>query len=325
MNMTLFSLNKKLALPFLALATLVTTTGIYAGELDSKKVDRISRDLKIMNNILKTSLSEQTKSRASIDSIYLADQGMLFTIEQRDGYHFEFHNFSVPHVQVAPTAPKAPIQLRFTEEHVEQIEEAAMIAAESAMEMAEISLDYMSDVDWSSASSAERSKHKARATELRSEKRDLELQARRLEREVRNIERRLRDSEFEEHLEQAEKDSKKSEALKLEMNKLTDSLAGVADKLKQNSSKLQKKAQEIKAKQEEKMRKRLALTETVISETVCDFGSGLRSLKDDQHMSFRIEGQPDRLYVFNKKSIMQCADGDINYAKLLENATKYTL
>jgi len=324
--MALLSLNKTFSASVLVCLGLLSTSSVQAASLDDGKLNRIERDLKIMNNILKTSLSEQTKSRPSIDSVYLAEQGMLFTIEQRHGFNFEFREFEMPELPaLPPIAPRAPVSVDFTEEQIEQIEEAAMVAAESAMEMAEISLDYMNDADWSNASSAERSAHRAEQTQLKSEKRELEVEARKLERQVRNIERKLRDSEFEEQLEKAEKDSKRTAALKKEMDKLTSSLSGVADKLKANSAKLQKKAKEVKEKQEKKMKERLALTEKVISESVCDFAPGLRSLQKGHHMTFRIEGKKDRLYVFDKESIMQCGDGKLTAAKLLDSATKYEM
>ena len=323
--MALLSLNKTFSLALLA--GFMTVNGVSAASLEQGKLDRIERDLKIMNNILKTSLGEQTDSRPVIDSVYLANQGMLFTIQDRNGFHFNMHK--LPRLPELPELPPMPAvhapSVELTEHQIERIEEAAMIAAASAMEMAEVSLDYMSDVDWSSISSSERSAFKAQQSQLRNEKRSLENEARKLEREVRNIERRLRDSRFEEQLEQAEQDSKKTAALKEQMDKLTSSLSGVADKLKANSMKLQKKAQEIKKEQEKKLQERLQLTEKVISESVCDFGSGLRSLQKGQHMTFRIEGEPNRLYVFDKASIMKCGDGKLTASKLMEQATKYQM
>ena len=322
--MALLSFNKPLTL--LACLSMLATGSVQAANLGQDKLKRVERDLKIMNNILKTSLSEQTDSRPSIDSVYLAEQGMLFTIEQRNGFHFEFHQIDLPELPSLPPVPvKAPVSVEMTEQQIEQIENAAMIAAESAMEMAEVSLDYISDFDWSSASSAERSAQKAQQTQLRSEKRELEHQARKLEREVRNVERKLRDSEFEEQLEKVELDSKKTAALKEQMDKLTASLSGVAEQLKANSTKLQQKAKEVKQQQEEKIKARLAMTEKVISETVCDFGAGLRSLEQNQHITFRIEGKVNRMYVFDQANVEQCADGKISAANLLQQATKYQL
>lgn len=325
--MALLSLNKTFSLSLLTCVALLTTNTVTAANLEQGKLNRIERDLKIMNNILKTSLAEQTKSRPSIDSVYLAEQGMLFTIEDRKGFHFNMH--SLPNLPELPELPPLPsigsVSIEMTEDEIERIEEAAMVAAASAMEMAEISLDYMSDVDWSSVSSSERSAYKAQQSQLRAEKRQLEGEARKLEREVRSIERKLRDSRFEEEIEKAEQDSKKTAALKAEMDKLTGSLNEVADKLKANSAKLQKKAGEIKQQQEKKIKARLALTEKVISESVCDFGSGLRSLEKGQHMTFRIEGKTNRLYVFAKEDIMKCGDGKLTAAKLLQQATKYQM
>lgn len=323
--MAFLSLNK--TLPLSLLAGLLTVGSVSAGTLEQSKLDRVERDLKIMNNILRTSLSEQTQSRPVIDSVYLANQGMLFTIQDRNGFHFNMRE--LPRLPELPPLPPIPsvghISVELTEEQIERIEQDAMVAAASAMEMAEVSLDYISDVDWSSVSSSERSAFKAQQSQMRAEKRQLENEARKLEREVRDVERKLRDSRFEEQLENAEHDSKKTAKLKEKMDKLTTSLTKVAEKLKANSLKLQKKAQEVKIEQEKKIQARLQLTEKVISESVCDFGPGLRSLQQDQHLTFRIEGHPNRLYVFDKESVMKCGDGKFTAQKLLENATKYEM
>lgn len=323
--MAFLSLNKTLSLSLLT--GLLTMSSVSAATLDKSKLDRVERDLKIMNNILRTSLSEQTQSRPVIDSVYLANQGMLFTIQDRNGFHFNMRE--LPRLPELPPLPPVPsvghLSVELTEDQIERIEQDAMIAAASAMEMAEVSLDYISDVDWSSVSSSERSAFKAQQSQMRSEKRQLENEARKLEREVREVERKLRDSRFEEQLENAEQDSKKTAKLKEKMDKLTGSLTKVAEKLKANSLKLQKKAQEVKIEQEKKIQARLQLTEKVISESVCDFGPGLRSLQQDQHLTFRIEGQPNRLYVFDKEGIMKCGDGKFTAQKLLENATKYEM
>lgn len=329
--MALLSFNKKRSFIVLAITTLFTGTALNAATLDDSKIERIQRDMKIMNNILKTSLNEQKNARTSIDNVYLAGQGMLFTIGQKNGFQFDFRNFAMPDMPVRPPKPPkatAPVvssdpglDMVFTESQIAEIERYA----ESAMEIAEISLDYMSDIDWSSFTNAERSEQKALQASLRAEQRKLEHDARKLEREVRSVERKLRDSEFEQELENAKKDPKLTESLKKEMDKLTASLSGIADKMKNNAAKLKAKAEEMKAEQQQKMKVRLAETETVISEIVCDFGSGLRSLPDGQHISFRIDGHSSRMYVFNKKDIMKCGDGKTNAKTLLEQATKYAM
>ncbi|NVK26340.1 MAG: hypothetical protein HWE10_15530 [Gammaproteobacteria bacterium] len=311
-----------------ALAAATVSSTAWSANLSDTQVERLTRDMKIMRTILDTSLAAQTNSRPRVESVYLARQGMLFTIETRGGFHFDFEHLSKPVVvPIAPKPPKAPVvtEIYFSEEKIEQIEEYAMQAAESAMEMAEVSLEFMSDVDWSSYSSAERSEQMAEQTQLRREKRELEREARKLERQVREIERMLRDSQFEQELENSESNEKLSEKLKAKLSGYTESLSEVAEKLQVNATKLQERAKKVKEEQEKKQKQRLLETEILISETVCDFGSGLRSLPDNEHISFQIEGRVNKLYVFDKENITACGQGDITAKKLLESSTKYSM
>jgi len=324
--MTILSLHKKLKLTALTLSVLLVGTSLQAATIEKNKLERIQRDMNIMTKILETSLEQGRDGNVRIERFYLANQGMVFNINPSNRFHFDLNDRGfvsrAPVIQpiVFPENARAFI----SEEELEEIEEQAMAAAESAMEMAEVSIDFISDSDWSQYTNQERSEQKVIQKSMRDETRALERQARQLERDVREIERKLRDAQFEDELKDA-KETEKVKSLKQEMSKLTDALTKVATKIQKKSEVLRKKAEEIRNKELDKQKKALAETETVISQTVCDFGSGLRSLPDNQHISFNIEGKVDRLYIFTKQNIMQCGDGKINAAKMLDNAIKYTL
>ncbi|MFT6529424.1 MAG: hypothetical protein ACJAZB_001067 [Psychrosphaera sp.] len=326
--MTILSLPKKVKLAVLSLSALLLGTSLQAATIEQSTLDRIQRDMNIMTKILETSLEQGRERNVRIEGVYLANQGMVFNVDPSHRFHFDMNdrNFA----PVMPTAPIAPVVINddarkyLSEQEIEEIEEEAMAAAESAMEMAEISIDFISGSDWSQYTNKERTEQRVIQKAMRDETRALEREARQLERDVREIERKLRDAEFEGELQDA-KESEKVKSLKKEMNKLTDALTKVAGKIQEKSDALRKKAEAIRNKELEKQKKALAETEKVISQTVCDFGSGLRSLPNDQHISFNIEGKVDRLYIFTKQNIMQCGDGKINAAKMLENAIKYSL
>jgi hypothetical protein len=324
--MTILSLHKKLKLTALTLSILLVGTSLQAETIEKNKLERIQRDMNIMTKILETSLEQGRDANVRIEGFYLANQGMVFNINANNRFNFDLNDRSfVPRAPVIPPIVFPENARAFiSEEELEEIEEQAMAAAESAMEMAEVSIDFISDSDWSQYTNQERSEQKVIQKSMRDETRALERQARQLERDVREIERKLRDAQFEDELKDA-KETEKVKSLKQEMSKLTDALTKVATKIQQKSEVLRKKAEEIRNKELDKQKKALAETETVISQTVCDFGSGLRSLPDNQHISFNIEGKVDHLYIFTKQNIMQCANGKINATKMLDNAIKYTL
>lgn len=329
--MTILSLHNKLKLTALSLSVLLVGTSLQAATIEQNTLDRIQRDMNIMTKILETSLEQGRDQNVRIEGLYLANQGMVFNVDPSHRFHFDMNERRVlPKLPTIPAKPLAPVvfgdgsHVFISEQELEIIEEQAMEAAESAMEMAEVSIDFISDSDWSQYSNRERTEQRIIQKSMRDETRALEREARQLERDVREIERKLRDAEFEGELQDA-KETAKVKSLKEEMNKLTNALTKVASKIQEKSEVLRKKAEVIRNKELEKQKKALAETEKVMSQTVCDFGSGLRSLPNDQHISFNIEGKVDRLYVFTKQNIMQCGDGKIDAAKMLDNAIKYTL
>jgi hypothetical protein len=308
------------------------STSINADTLDDKRLNLVKRDIKIMTNIVKTAVNDAIGRSGQVEGIYLADQGMMFTLRQ-GGFVFEFGDM-LSHIPVAPMPPKpikpvvasnSGMSIEFAPETVEAIEEYAMEAAEAAMELAEVQIDMVSDMDWSGVSNQERNKLRAENQELRNQRRELEREARKLERDVREIERKIRDAEFQQEIEADKSNAERIQRWEEELKGLTGSLQGVASKIKEKADVLQQKsATMLKERQEQQLeeQKKVAMA---ISQSVCDFGGGLRSLKDDQHLTFNIKGKSNLMYVFSSKNIEKCADGDLNAEKLLEKATTYSM
>lgn len=324
--MTILSLHKKLKVTALTLGVLLVGTSLQAATIEQNKLDKIQRDMSIMTKILEASLEQDRDDNVRIEGIYLANQGMVFNINPNNRFHFDsnIRSFTSHSSVIQPIVFPDNARAMFSEGELEEIERQAIAEAESAMEMAEASLDFISDSDWSQYSTQERTEQRLIQKTLRDENRALEREARKLEREVREIERKLRDVEFQDELQDA-KEPEKVQLLKQEMKSLTDALTKVAAKIQKKSEVLRKKAEGIRNKELEKQKKALAEIEKVISQTVCDFGSGLRSLPSKQHISFNIEGKFDRLYIFTKENITECGNGKVNATKMLDNAIKYTL
>lgn len=300
-----------------------------AVQLDDKKLKSVKRDLKIMTNIVRSTVFEGERQRSSqVNGTYIANQGLLFTIGSGHGYSFYFNDHSIP---MPPVAPVAPVVVGengysfYTEDNVAVIRESTMAAVEAAMEMAEIQMDVISDLDWSHYTRSDRNDYKMHQAELKKEKRALEQQARKLEREVRDIERELRDAEFNEDVLDAKKDKEAQSAMEAKLKNSSDKLKSVVAEIQQKAKKLQAKAKAVKEKREKEQKQKLLKVEMAIANAVCDFGGGLRSLGDKEHISFNLRGKSDRIYVFNKKNIDACADGDIDANQLLEKAVSYSL
>lgn len=75
----------------------------------------------------------------------------------------------------------------------------------------------------------------------------------------------------------------------------------------------------------------LATFEEQIGDSLCRFGSGLRALPRDEHISFVLKNfevgdkrqAQDRVYVFNQVNIRECVQEKISADKLLEQAVVY--
>ena len=326
MKMTLLKNSIK---PVLMASTLaLVSANIVAEELPEKRLNSIKRDIKVMTNIIRTTLSDNLGHKVGqLNGIYMAKQGMLFTVSSNRSFSFHFsdHGFSgAPIAPLAPRAPKAPVPV-ITADNMDEIEESTMEIVEAAMEMAESQIDIYSDIDWSNYSRRDRDEFKREKKALRNQQRELERQARSLERDVREIERKIRDAEFEQELQDGKKNEAKIASLEKELNKYTDSLSSIVAKIQEKAEALRKKAEQARKKHQAKQEKQLLAMEQAISQTVCDFGAGLRSLPKGEHITFNIQGKDNRLYVFDQKSILSCADGKIDAEKLLSRAIKYSL
>jgi hypothetical protein len=68
-----------------------------------------------------------------------------------------------------------------------------------------------------------------------------------------------------------------------------------------------------------------------MSETLCRFGSGLRGLPENEHISMVLKDfemdesreRKDRIYVFTRADIVRCVQEKIDANKLLTNANIY--
>lgn len=312
----------------LTVSLLGLNANVIGQELKDKRLSSVKRDLKIMTTIVKAAIGDDNKHDNTVEGTYLAGQGMLFTIGNNRGFRFHFNNSHGHDVPIAPTPPVAPVipsNAPFSESEIEVIEESTMQAVEVAMEMAEMQMEFYSDFDWSEHTSRERSESRSQQRELQNQRRELEREARKLERNVREMERKLRDAEYQQELNASAENKKKITKLEQELKDMTTSMSTVAKQINDKAEALKAKANELRQKQLEQLNAQVKATEVAISQAVCDFGGGLRSLSKGEYITFNLKGRSNRLYVFDLPSINKCADGDISASELLNKAIQYTL
>ncbi|BDX07887.1 hypothetical protein [Planctobacterium marinum] len=302
------------------------------GTQAEENLKAVYKDAQIMQNILTTSLKQNTRKEGirfrKIESGYLAGQGLLFDVytSSSRNMHFSFdlgtmvqsiegmvEAFDFP---PAPPAPTVPDLTSDSENFVFSFE------VDEDME------DYIEEVQ-------ERTREVMR--EQRERRRELQERERDLNWEAREYERRVRDMEFE--MRHAEKERKKElekgvKEVKAELEKLEAKKAEYAKKAKQLAEEEEKRQAKLEEAKNQMTNRFLADFEATIADTLCDYGSGLKSLPDTEKVNFilkdfvrddnrRSDKDIDKIYVFNLKDVKQCVQEKISPNDLLTKAQTY--
>ncbi len=267
---------------------------------------KLSKQLDIMNNIFVSSLQAQQNSSLKstrIDSLYLAGQGVVFTVKSasnsswsRNGFSFVFPDTSG---MVAPVAPIAPSSGEFSFEFFDESGEVAE----------QIELAY--------------EKQREHAREFREQQRDLAYDLRDLERENRDLAYQLRNVNEQEKNEIV-KEQKAIKAQKAELEKKRVALS--------KKSKEMKKQQQIKKEKILSQRKEhFQQLTTSLVETLCTYGNSLKALPKDEHVSIVLKSAgdkvansyQDKILVLTKGNISDCVTDKISAEKLLASTKNY--
>lgn len=296
------------------------------------KFDAINKDAQIMQNILTTSLKQNTRRDGirfrKIETGYLAGQGLVFDIytSSSRNMHFSFDfghmvesiegmvngmNFPEP-----PPAPEIAIDpetdgnFSFSFEVDEDMEEYIEEVQERTKEVMR--------------------EHRERRRDLREKERDLEWESREYERTIRDLEFEMRHAESE-RKKALEKDLKE---VRSELEKLDSKKAEFAKKAKELEEEEARREAKLAEAQNQMVNRFLADFEATVAETLCDYGSGLKSLGDSEKLNFvlkefsrgkgeRGRDEQDKVYVFNLKDVKQCVLQKLSPNELLTKAQTY--
>lgn len=294
-----FSAKKLLSMLALSTSLIAVSTSAVSTQLS---YENLSKQLTIMNNIFKSSLQaqENKKLRSSkVDSLYLAGQGVVFTVNSATTFSWGQQHFFIPDA-VAPIAPVQPNGSNMSFEYFND-EEEIVIHLES-----------------------EQGEQQEHYHELREEQRDLAYELRDLARASKDLAYQFR------HVDKAEQ-------AKLEIKQKSLKEQKVA--LEKEQVKLTKKTKHMQVQQQKQYIQRQqqrveyhALLTTTLIDTLCLYGNSLKALPNNEHVSLIIKlagdktersGYKDKIYVFNKKDISACANDNITTAKLSSIASSY--
>jgi hypothetical protein len=303
----------------LALALSSVVIAPLQAKPSTSHLKEIRNEAGIMLNILKTSLKQNAQENIKFraDSVsYLATQGVVFEIDSgrrnRDFFGFDLQGL-MKSLPVAPNAPasssagKTNFEININEPGIQRVIEGIFEHGD----------DFEDDA--------------------RDKMRDLSEQQRELAWEKREHERSRRDLDFAKR--NAEGDRRK------EIEKRVQKLNLDIETLEAKRQSLDVYKDELKAEQDKKMAIRaaakkqlysqsLALFEETIGEMLCRYGAGIRSLPEDENITFVLSefveadsddvmDSHDKVYVFKHKDVKACVTGKSNKDKLLIAATTY--
>lgn len=270
----------------------------------------LSKELEIMNSVLNTALKQETSQQAikfrSMQTSYLANQGVVFTLTTSGRTTRVFFESGFP---VPPPLPVPEIDFSgsgvFSEEMEIELQETIHEALDSVKHHF--------------------SGNRGRLQDLRSESRDLAWEAREYERRKRDLNFELRNAESS-RAKELKEDLKELEKELAELGKKQADLQAYSEKIESEQKALLEKKQ---AESEQAKKSFLASFEEGVADTLCRFGGGLRAIPNGENVSFVLRGfndsqaSQDKIYVFKVEDVKKCVQEKIEESKLLASAIVY--
>jgi hypothetical protein len=295
----------------------MSVTG-FAAEQDNDQYSGMYKQLSIMSDIIKSSVSDKSARQPSqinsIQSTYLRGQGVVFTISSaannRQWGHYNF-NFVMPEMPEMPVAPIAPeVNQDFREKYDIDVNETVSKALESAADGYERVVEVF-----------EHNRDKTRA--FRDQQRDIAYRLRDVEREKRDLNYQLSRAT----------DDRKAE-LKSEIYKLTEQEKTYRGQLQKLTELNNKVAAEQKVEQEKRSQERSNYYQQLavkLTETLCLYGNGLKALPKNEHVSVILQAAgeksagryKDSILVFSKEDITSCSADKITAVSLMNKGKAY--
>lgn len=280
--------------------------------------DKIAKQINIMTDILKSSLSAGSEQQGykvtRIDSTYLAGQGALFTVQSHSRGHTKyFGDFGEHKIELPPMPPLPELSGLKELTDVPDIEFVVESSYQEAMQEYQVALESLGN-----------GRHAYR--ELQEQQRDIAYEIRDIDREIRDLEYQTkRLSKNKEEAQSLKQELKQAQARRQVMKKSLDKANKALNKARQDQKKAKIKQEQARAGYYQGLTLSLA-------ETFCAYGNGLRAIPNDQHISVIVKnagakkrsGYQDQIIVFNKKDINQCSLDKITSEKLVEKSRQYS-
>lgn len=128
-------------------------------------------------------------------------------------------------------------------------------------------------------------------------------------------------------------DSDMEEALSLKLDMLMAQIEPLRERAMTKAAELRQRSERAEEAYTQQWQQDVIVFEDRLYQAMCDYGSTLRELPDDERVSIILTGlgeqdkdqrRTDRIHVFNKADLQACLSGDISLAALRERSEQYS-
>lgn len=299
--------------------------------MGNSSFEEIERDVEVMSRALQAAAGDSGRKGARISRVegtYLAHQGVIFRLYARglghSGSHQIFHESNLDHLG-------EDISI-YVDNIVSDVEIGLAHLGESLAAFDKDSSSgfmIVDDFEW-------QDDHDEMAAQLSTQSREQARQIRELRREQSAAHRQYRDAQrkFEQDMERYENeltsDRESSKAQNI-LERAEQDLATAREVYRNGRKAYADKLQGIKALQQaERVKHIAALTDKTMA-SFCRYGTSLRALPDDEHITLVFDGlgsdsarRNDLYYVVTKKDFDACISEKLSHMQLIERATRYS-
>lgn len=286
----------------IALSTAIGLSGYVMAQQDTD-VSQALRELDIMSNIFEAATDQSRDNNnggrlTSFDeAMYLADQGMVFSFRMRSGRNFFFGpDFN----EIFLDGARMEIQIANLQNEI-STEVMRDLDAEFQMPPTVI---FNGGMDEEQMEAME---------EMMDAIRDHQENIRDQQREIRSLQRQLRND-----------DDADVESIENQIVEIEAQLEAEMEELDTQSTAYANSMLEYREAQQQQITQRNQLALDEIMTTLCDYGSTLRSLQSDEHVTIVLQNfndNSDQVYVFSAGDVASCSSGE----QLLQTALGYQL
>ncbi len=312
---------------FILTATVAALTLSAASWANAQQREALTKQLDIMASIINTAIGHQQgddrkrswAERSPLESTYLAGQGVVYRVN----FGSRMQRFGMSTAPMPPMPPMEKLELIQIDrrgprvEKVIEIDDGEQREVEVIIDSHEVRIEgdeihFEDGVTFSDELRQAVSTMRDAAEEMRD--------ARRVIRDLSRVDKEASESARKQSAQQLAEAKMKLEQAQQRMQSARAELRQAQGQIEQRTSARMEEMQQARAA-------RVASFEQTFVQTLCDYGSTLRDLPNNEHISLVIIGageqDNDKIHVFAKKDVMNCK-GEKGASDLLSKAITYS-